>query len=200
MLDLDRTLVDVEGYVDYCGALEELSALGLLKGAETPETYWGRCTKRVMDALVALTGTPEWRAANEVVERYEVAGAVKSAPMPCLGEFLRWAAPYRKAVVTLLGPRGTQVVLSKHGIVVDAVVAREEGLRPKPYPDPVLKALRLLGAGPAEAVMIGDSEWDEASAASAGVRFIGITNGRAQHGFKTSLVYKNLCELINLNL
>lgn len=198
LLDLDRTLVDIESYVDYCSAYAELSRLGLARGAETPKTYWGKCTKAAMDALVALAGTPSWRMANEVVERYEVQGAVRSAPMPCLAEFLRATEGYKKAIVTLLGPRATAVVLEKFGIRADAVVAREEGIRPKPFPDPVLVALRRLGIDARNAVMIGDSEWDEASATAAGVKFVGITNGRTSHDFKTAEIYNSLCELIKV--
>ena len=59
------------------------------------------------------------------------------------------------------------------------------------------KALELLGAQPDEAVMVGDSEWDEEAALNAGVRrFIGVTNGRERHGFKTRYVVSRLDEAL----
>jgi HAD superfamily hydrolase (TIGR01549 family) len=142
-----------------------------------------------MDILISLEGGA-WSAANEIVERYELWGAAASTPMPYLTEFLEAVKRAPKAVVTLLSPRPTAYVLQRHGIAVDAVVAREPGIKPKPSPDPVLKALERLGVG--EAVMVGDSEWDEAAANAAGVPFVAVTNGRTQHRFKTKYVAENL--------
>jgi HAD superfamily hydrolase (TIGR01549 family) len=189
LLDLDKTLVNVEDHTDYCAALRELEARGFSPRAAGPETYWGKCTKRVMDILISLEGGA-WSAANEIVERYELWGAAASTPMPYLAEFLEAVKGAPKAVVTLLSPCPTAYVLQRHGIAVDAVVAREPGIRPKPSPDPVLKALERLGVG--EAVMVGDSEWDEAAANAAGVPFVAVTNGRTQHRFKTKYVAENL--------
>ncbi len=55
---------------------------------------------------------------------------------------------------------------------IDAVVAAGDVPRPKPAPDMVLEACRRLGASPAEALLVGDSRFDEAAAAAAGVRFV----------------------------
>jgi len=195
LLDLDKTLVNVEDYVDYCAALAELKRLVQpTPAADTPETYWGKCTKEAMDLLVAHSQSPLWPLLNEVVERYELEGAERSRPMPGLEVFLAALEGRRRAIVTLLGPRATERVLQLHGISVDAVVARERGLRPKPFPDPVLEALRRLGASPRDAVFVGDSEWDEAAAEGAGVRFLGVTNGRENAKFKTGLVARDLLE------
>lgn len=52
----------------------------------------------------------------------------------------------------------------------DAVVCADDVERPKPHPDPVLKALELLGTAAAEAVFIGDARPDLISGRAAGVR------------------------------
>jgi len=52
----------------------------------------------------------------------------------------------------------------------DAVVGSDDVTHPKPHPEPVLKALDLLGAAAAEAVFIGDSRHDMESGRAAGVR------------------------------
>jgi phosphoglycolate phosphatase-like HAD superfamily hydrolase len=69
-----------------------------------------------------------------------------------------------------------------------AVVGRRPGLRPKPAPDGLEAALAALRAPASTAVMVGDSEVDEAAASAAGVRFVGITNGRPTHAFSASAV------------
>lgn len=191
LLDLDKTLVNVEDHTDYCAALRELETGGFAPRVAGPDTYWGKCTKRVMDILLSLEGEA-WERANDVVEKYEMQGAASSTPMPYLREFLEAVREVPKAIVTLLSPRPTAYVLERHGVAVDVLVARERGIRPKPHPDPVLKALEKLGVGPSEAVMVGDSEWDEAAASAAGVAFVAVTNGRPRHSFKTIYVAENL--------
>jgi phosphoglycolate phosphatase len=47
----------------------------------------------------------------------------------------------------------------------------------KPHPSMVLKALAETGAAPADALMIGDTSYDMAMGAAAGVRTIGVTWG-----------------------
>jgi phosphoglycolate phosphatase-like HAD superfamily hydrolase len=113
--------------------------------------------------------------------------------MPHLEEFLRAVGELgiRKAIVTLLSGGATSIVLGLHGIQADVVVARESRLRPKPYPDQVIEALRKLGIKSHHAVMIGDSEWDEEAASAAGVCFIAITNGRVNHGFRRPVIIVN---------
>jgi len=189
LIDLDKTLVNVLDYVDYCKALEEvLHHLGRDVNAEVPETYWGSCAVKTMEVLVGLSGSQEWQGVSDIVEKYEVVGARASTPMPSLSEFLNHLDNYqRKAVVTLLGRRAADVVFKRHNINIKITVCRDSKLRPKPYPDMVLEALRILKTPPEEALMIGDSEWDEIAASSAGVKFIGITNHRSAHQFKNCI-------------
>jgi pyrophosphatase PpaX len=59
----------------------------------------------------------------------------------------------------------------------DAVVTTETAPRQKPHPDPVLKALDLLGAKPDEAAFVGDSPFDVRAGRAAGVFTIAVTWG-----------------------
>lgn len=196
ILDLDRTLVDVEPFVDYCAALAELRRIFPDERVASVDRAWGSCTRTAMALLAVRSADPVWPRASAAVERYELEGIERSRPMPGLAEFVRRIDPERTAVVTLLTDRGAERALARHGIPRPAViVGRRAGLRPKPSPDPLLTALRDLGAPPAAAVMVGDSEVDEAAARAAGVGFVGLTNGRAEHGFGTgTLVVRDLAE------
>ncbi|HWP62252.1 MAG TPA: HAD-IA family hydrolase [Candidatus Binatia bacterium] len=195
ILDLDRTLVDVEPFVDYCGALAELRRIFPDETVASVDRAWGSCTRTAMALLAARSADPAWPRASAAIERYELEGIERSRPMPGLAEFVGRIDPERTAVVTLLTDRGAERTLARHGVPRPAViVGRRAGLRPKPSPDPLLAALRDLGAPPA-AVMVGDSEVDEAAARAAGVRFVGLTNGRAEHGFGAgTLVVRDLAE------
>lgn len=49
--------------------------------------------------------------------------------------------------------------------------------RSKPHPDMLLELMDMLGAGPEETVMVGDTEWDLEMARRAGVAAVGVTWG-----------------------
>jgi pyrophosphatase PpaX len=59
----------------------------------------------------------------------------------------------------------------------DVVVTTESTERGKPDPDPVLHALSELGATPDEAAFVGDSPYDVAAGAAAGVFTVGVSWG-----------------------
>jgi HAD superfamily hydrolase (TIGR01509 family) len=184
LLDLDRTLVNVEPFIDYCAALAELRTILPDWDAPSPDQAWGACTRTAMALLAAHVGHPDWATASSAVERYELAGAAASTPMPGLADFAARLDPSRTGVVTLLTDAGAELALRRHGVPkLACVVGRRLGLRPKPAPDGIEAALAALGAPAAAAVMVGDSEVDEAAARAAGVRFVGVTNGRETHGF-----------------
>ncbi len=60
---------------------------------------------------------------------------------------------------------------------VGTVVGAQPGLQNKPAPDMVRAALELLGVGRSEAVYVGDSEVDLATARNAGLPFVCVTWG-----------------------
>lgn len=62
---------------------------------------------------------------------------------------------------------------------VDAVVAGDDGHRPKPDPAPVLACLAELGASPTAAVFVGDGPDDVAAGRAAGVRTVAALHGFA---------------------
>jgi pyrophosphatase PpaX len=53
--------------------------------------------------------------------------------------------------------------------LMDLLVCADEVTKPKPHPEPVLKAVSLLGADPATTVYVGDSVHDMNSGRAAGV-------------------------------
>jgi HAD superfamily hydrolase (TIGR01509 family) len=57
---------------------------------------------------------------------------------------------------------------------VDAWVGKDDVEHSKPYPDPVIAAVRKLGVSPAECAMVGDTPYDAISAKRAGVVTLGV--------------------------
>lgn len=62
---------------------------------------------------------------------------------------------------------------------IDATTDASDVADTKPAAEPVQVALQRAGVGPAEALFVGDSVWDAAAAAKAGVAFAGVSGGAA---------------------
>ena len=70
---------------------------------------------------------------------------------------------------------------------VDFSVGQKSGVEKKPAPDGVLDALENLGSSKEEAVYIGDSEVDFATAENSGLDFIGVSWGYRGRKFLENL-------------
>lgn len=63
------------------------------------------------------------------------------------------------------------------GDAVDAATSKDDVETSKPAPDIVAAALAAGGLAPADAVLVGDTGWDVAAAARAGVACVGVCTG-----------------------
>ncbi len=61
--------------------------------------------------------------------------------------------------------------------LLEVVVSADDTERHKPHPEPLLRALELLGAEPDEAAYVGDSPFDVRAAKAAGVLAVAVTWG-----------------------
>lgn len=184
LLDLDRTLVDLQSFTDYEAALVDVSALlDAWPDASVPATDWDGPTMACMSVLNALSGDERWPEVSRAIARHERAAIPSSVIMPTVAESCARLQEVPVAVVTLLAPDLVPEVLGQHGIrlehEVDAVIGRSSYMPPKPAPDGLWAACRVLGVEPSEAVMIGDSSWDAEAARRAGVAFVGVPSGPA---------------------
>jgi len=99
-------------------------------------------------------------------------------PEPHLKELLLRLRPRYKTAISTNRSDTMGHVLEAHGLsgLFDCVVTSLDVPRPKPHPDPLLKALELLCLEPEEAIYIGDSPVDQEAAAACGVPFAGYAN------------------------
>ena len=136
------------------------------KTVEDIEAYYNR---HFMDHVQHIQINPE--AAN-VLSSLKARGIktslITNTPAPLAREILEFAA---LELDTLVG--GTDVPQSK------------------PAPDMILKACTLLGVGCDESLVVGDSRFDRAAAAAAGVRFAGL-------GIKGDMTLKSLSDLLGI--
>lgn len=70
---------------------------------------------------------------------------------------------------------------------ITVAIGECEGVRKKPSPDSVFKAVNLLGAEKEQAVYVGDSDVDRATAANAGMACVSVTWGFREEELLKSL-------------
>ena len=175
LFDLDRTLVDLQTYTDYAAALADVETMvGAWEDPPIPATDWDTPTRLCMSILVALSGDRRWAEVSDLITVHERRAIPLSRSMPRIREAIDRSDHLPRAVVTLLGEEPARSALRRHGVDIPVLVPRRADLRPKPAPDQIREACRMLGVAPADAVMIGDSSWDADAAADAGCGFVGV--------------------------
>jgi HAD superfamily hydrolase (TIGR01509 family) len=111
------------------------------------------------------------------------------------GQFLKYLTiePHLKALLDWMRNRYKTAIATNRTDTMDRLL-REFGLadrfdlvvtsldveRPKPFPDPLFKILARFRVEPRQAVFVGDSEVDEATARAAGVPFVAYRNPALQ--------------------
>ena len=97
---------------------------------------------------------------------------------------------YKMAIVTTRArPEAHAFVKHARGVPTatvgrffSAVVTRQDVIRMKPHPEPVLKAASLLGVVPERCLMVGDTSVDIRSARRAGAYAVGVLSGFGERG------------------
>lgn len=190
LFDLDGTLIDTAG--DIAAALDALlvergrDALG----ESVARGLVGDGARALIEKGWRASGAPVPSAAelDALVERwfsiYEADIARRSRPYPRVPETLASlrARGLKLAVVTNKADRPTAKLLAalKLDAFFDAVVGGDVPFR-KPDARHVRAGLAALGVSAPEAVFVGDSPNDAASARAAGLRFLAVPYGYS-HG------------------
>lgn len=105
----------------------------------------------------------EWKTVFSMISQFEVYEGIDDV-------FRILHEKGEKICVVTSSPEGyCKAVLKKFGLQVDATVCYHDTVRHKPYPDPILKAIELLGENNQYIVSIGDADKDVIAAHDAGV-------------------------------
>ena len=178
LFDLDGTLIDSGGMI----LASFKHAARTVLGREVPD-------ERIL-AAVGGPGLLEQMRALDASRVDELVRTYREHNEPLHAE-LR-ACPGIEDVLARLSEQGRRlgVVTAKRRATIqlafdvlpiaqyfDAIVGSDETQRHKPHPDPILRALELLGAQPHEAAYVGDSPFDVRAAKAAGVYAIAVTWG-----------------------
>lgn len=182
IFDLDGTLLDtledLKDSVNYA-----LGNAGMpLRSLEEVRTFVGNGVRRLMELAVPFgEENPEFaKVFEEFKKHYALHCNDKTAPYPHIMELLSElkARGYQMAVVSNKFYGAVQELrkLYFEGYI-ETAIGEKEGIRRKPAKDTVAAALRELGVDKEDAVYVGDSEVDIATAANAGMDCIAVAWG-----------------------
>jgi phosphoglycolate phosphatase len=177
ILDLDGTLLDTLD--DLAAAVNAaLDAVGVpRRPVEEIRGFVGEGARRLVERAVAPHGHLAEAALAAWWARYEAHCLDATRPYPGIPALLAGAG--RTLAVHTNKPGAlARKILDGLGLLghFAAVVGGDEAAR-KPDPTGTLEILARLGATPADAVLVGDSKVDAATARAAGVRFVAVTWG-----------------------
>lgn len=149
----------------------------------------------ILERMAGLS--PEALArAEAILERHETEAASAAEAMDGATAFLDWMAArgLRSGLVTRNSRKSVALIQARLGLRFDAVVTREDA-PPKPSPEPVWLACRGMGMAPAQALFVGDFEFDMLAGRRAGVRTVLLRSAACPASAQADLAVDSLSEL-----
>jgi HAD superfamily hydrolase (TIGR01509 family) len=122
---------------------------------------------------------PHRQQAMATLHRHEERAAAESELNPGCIELLGWTRAHRLplALITRNSRQSVNVVLARHGLKIDVLITRDDGMF-KPDPTPLLVACQRLKVDAPGAWMIGDGRYDVEAGLAAGMKTVWISHGR----------------------
>ncbi|MBU8880936.1 pyrophosphatase PpaX [Bacillus sp. FJAT-29790] len=111
---------------------------------------------------------------------------------------------YKIGIVTTKVSHVTEMglKLTKLDQFFDVVVTLDDVQKPKPDPEPIFKALELLGSKPEEAIMVGDNSHDILGGRNAGTKTAGVAwSAKGKEfllGFEPDYMLENMADLLDI--
>ena len=180
LFDMDGTLLDTLS--DMHDAVNHiLTENGWhTRSREEVRTFVGNGARKLMERAIPETLAPQRFEAvlADYKDWYQAHNCVRTQPYPGIGSMLaELKARGVKTAVVSNKPDATTRALAARFFPGMPALGQREGVEPKPSPALVIQVLAELDADPAEAVYVGDSEVDVATARNAGLPMIGVSWG-----------------------
>lgn len=152
----------------------------------------------LLEKIEALKGEAQIRA-MEILESHEKEAAQKAELNDGISKLFQILdeKKLKRAIVTRNCRDSVTCVQERFKIPLGVIVTREDA-SPKPSPEPVLLACRMMNIKPDEALMVGDFELDMLAGKSAGVRTVFIKNQRQIKSDNADYAVGSIPELIEL--
>lgn len=203
LFDLDGTLIDTNELIlstfehtlgNYYPGKYERNDLLAFMGPSLSETFYALDPERAEEMIAAYR---KYNLENHDLLVKEFAGVYET--VRTLKEM-----GFKLAIVTTkksdVAEKGLK--LTKLDAFFDCIVAVDHVEKPKPDPEPILKALQMLGSSPEEAIMVGDNHHDIEGGRNAGVQTAGVAwsaKGR-EHllQFNPDYMLENMADLLDI--
>jgi len=132
----------------------------------------------ILEAMAEMEPTRR-RQAQDILLRHEDRAAAESDLNPGCMELMQWVQQRRisVALITRNSRRSVDVVLERHGLKIDVLITRDDGMF-KPDPRPLLVACQRLGVQTDQAWMIGDGRYDVEAGLAADMKTVWISHDR----------------------
>jgi len=145
-----------------------------------------------LDIMFEKLGIPnekKWDYVNAYKKHYRPISKQKTSLLPFAKEAIIEASKIATlGIVTTKTAKYSEELMEHFGVLqyFKVLIGREDVENPKPHPEPILKALNILGYKmDKKAFMIGDTCLDSISAKEANITAIGVTSG---YGEKNDLL------------
>jgi len=139
----------------------------------------------ILEYIETLPAAKAREKAHGILTDFEMAAARASVPSPGAEEAVALLRDrgISRGILTRNTMASIRESLKNFRTITEAhfsvIVTRESEGRPKPHPDGVLGAARILGVAPREMLVVGDFVFDIAAGKAAGSPTVLVTNGRA---------------------
>ena len=136
-----------------------------------------------LDIMFEKLGIPnekKWDYVTAYKKHYRPISKAKTSLLPFAKEAIIEASKIAKlGIVTTKTAKYSEELMEHFGVLeyFDVLIGREDVENPKPHPEPILKALKLLNHKEHKVFMIGDTCLDSVSAKEANVTSIAVTSG-----------------------
>jgi HAD superfamily hydrolase (TIGR01509 family) len=189
LFDVDGTLTESDA-VHYLAFRELLMKEGYNGGKPITEEFYSKNISGGFNADLGrflfpdwdLDRQTKWMTAKEA--RFRQMAADKLVGKPGLSQFTAWLEKkkIRRAAVTNATRLNAEHMIAACGLTdfFEYLVIGEECERAKPFPDPYLKGLELLGVPADEAVVFEDSTSGTAAAVEAKLAVVGVISGNPE--------------------
>ena len=180
LFDMDGTLLDT--LTDMADAVNHiLSVHGWpLRTTEEVRAFVGNGARRLMERAVPpeVTGGDFETVLTEYRDWYQAHNCVATAPYPGIPALLAELAEAGiKTAVVSNKPDATTKTLAARFFPGLPAFGQRDDVPPKPAPDLVFRALETLAVDAADAIYVGDSEVDVATARNAGLPMTAVSWG-----------------------
>jgi HAD superfamily hydrolase (TIGR01509 family) len=194
IFDFDNTIARLEPEVDWAGGRRELEPM--LRELGVPEDLFekfprgnlplydgmrSRLLELARDRSSGFNATrvrTVLRRASQMIEKYELAGVDRAAPLEGAIDLLEQLRKKGAALAIVTSNSSKTVrrwfVNRRRTRLIDVIVGRDSLLGLKPSLEMISRALERSGVRAKDSVFVGDADSDYRAAAAAGVEFFGI--------------------------